>query len=111
MVIFGTRPWEAATFASHDDGSLFREETGDEGLVRPLGNGILFPVRRVVYFGVKRIICSLQRQKHQVGVKSNYEIDSIEVVGELTVYIMRGVCPSRGFLLPPREHHHPTLNP
>ncbi len=59
MVIFGTRPWEAATFASHDDGSLFREETGDEGLVRPLGNGIMFRVRRVVNFGVMRIICSL----------------------------------------------------
>ncbi len=40
MVIFALRPWEAATFASHDDGSLFREEAADGGLVRPLGNGI-----------------------------------------------------------------------
>lgn len=44
MVILPLRPWEAAIFASHDDGSLFREEAGDAGLVRPLGNGIMCPV-------------------------------------------------------------------
>ena len=48
MVIFEFRPCEAATFASHDDGSLFRGEDGDEGLVRPLGNGIVFSVCRIV---------------------------------------------------------------
>lgn len=36
MVIFALRPWEAATFASHVDGSLFREEAGGGGLVRPV---------------------------------------------------------------------------
>lgn len=38
MVIFALSPWEAATFSSHDDGSLFREdeEAGDGGLMRHL---------------------------------------------------------------------------
>lgn len=47
MVIFALSPWEAATFATHDDGSLFREEAGDGGLVRPLGNGIMHSVCRI----------------------------------------------------------------
>ena len=42
--MFALRPWEAATFASHDIGSLLREEAGDGGLVRPLGNSILCSV-------------------------------------------------------------------
>lgn len=46
-VIFALRPWEDATLISHDEGSLFREEGGDRGLVRPLGNGIICSVRRI----------------------------------------------------------------
>lgn len=51
MVIFALRPWEAATFASHDEGSLFLEYAGDGGLVRPLGNSILCSVCRLANIG------------------------------------------------------------
>ena len=48
MVIFPLHPCEAATFSSHDNGSLFRGEGGDRGLVRPLDNGIIMcSVRRI----------------------------------------------------------------
>lgn len=48
MVILALRPCEAATFDSHDDGALFREEAGDRGLVRPLENGIMCSARQVL---------------------------------------------------------------
>lgn len=71
-VIFALCPWEAATFATHDDGSLFREEAGDGRLVKPLGNGIMYSVYWIGNFEViKMITCShAEEQRRQVGVKS-----------------------------------------
>lgn len=45
-----------------------------------------------------------------MAVNSFWEKASVEVVCELSVYRIRGVCLSRGVLLPLREHQ-PALSP
>ena len=46
-MIFALRPWQAATFTSHDEGSFFREDAGDTGYVKLLGNDISYSVHRL----------------------------------------------------------------
>ena len=104
MVIFVLCPWEAAAFASHDDGSLFREEAGDGRPVRPLGKGIVYSV----YWGancevIKMIPCShAEEQRHEVGGKKYLE-DSGRVVSEPMAFIVRGLRQSEGFSYPSKN--------
>lgn len=70
MVIFPLQPCEAVTFASHDDGSLFREEGGDGGLVRPLENGIMCSVRRIaniIEYDIEDKLLACSRRTRQRG--------------------------------------------
>lgn len=70
MVILALFPCEAATFASHDDGSLFRDEAGDRGLVRPLGNTIMCSVCWIINVGmIWRMRCSGAVYESSSGVK------------------------------------------